>query len=57
MRVCILYLCLQILVQILWGGRWQLGAGAGAGEDMEHLFSYLSHVGITTKNNAAAGIL
>jgi len=33
----------------LWGGCWQLGAGAGAGEDMEQLFSYLSRVGITTR--------
>ena len=41
--------------QILWGGRWQVGAGAGAGEDMEQLFSYLSRLGITTKNNTAAG--
>ena len=35
--------------------RWQVGAGAGAGEDMEQLFSYLSRLGITTKNNTAAG--
>lgn len=32
-----------------------MGAGAGAGEDMEQLFSYLSRLGITTKNNTAAG--
>ena len=41
--------------QILWGGSWQVGTGAGAGEDMEQLFSYLSHLGVTTKNNTAAG--
>ena len=32
-----------------------MGAGAGAGEDMEQLFSYLSRLGITTKNSTAAG--
>ena len=57
MHVCILYLCLHILVQILWRGRWQLGAGVGAGENMEQPFAYLSCVGIANKNNAVAGIM
>ena len=33
-----------------------MGAGAGAGEDMEQLFSYLSRLGVTTKNNTAASM-
>lgn len=36
--------------QILWGGRWQHGAGGGAGEDMEQFFSYMSRWGSSTKN-------
>jgi len=38
----------------LWGGRWQNGAGAGAGEDMEQFFSYMSRWGSSTKNMIAA---
>ncbi|XP_038071093.1 uncharacterized protein LOC119739989 [Patiria miniata] len=40
--------------QVLWGGRNQDGAGAGAGEDMELFFSYLSRCGSTTKNMGKA---
>ncbi|XP_065891337.1 uncharacterized protein [Dysidea avara] len=36
--------------QILWGSRWQDGAGGGAGEDMEQFFSYISRWGSTSKN-------
>ncbi|XP_065895222.1 uncharacterized protein [Dysidea avara] len=32
---------------VLWGGRWQDESGAGSGEDMELLFSYLSRWGLT----------
>ncbi|GAQ89043.1 hypothetical protein KFL_004820030 [Klebsormidium nitens] len=40
--------------QVLFGGLWQDGAGAGSGEDMELLFSYLSRLGIITKLMGAA---
>ena len=56
--VDILYMCTWSsisLIQILWGGRWQNGAAAGAGEDMEQLFSYMSRWSSTTKNMHAAG--
>lgn len=45
-------------MQILWSGRWQDGAAAaaGAGEDMEQLFSYLSRWNSTTKNMSASGL-
>ncbi|XP_065909643.1 uncharacterized protein [Dysidea avara] len=39
--------------QILWGGRWQDGAGSGSGEDMELLFSYLSQWAFPTRNMLA----
>lgn len=39
--------------KILWGGRWQDETGAGSGEDMEQLFSYLSKWGFTTRNMLA----
>lgn len=39
--------------QILWSGRWQSGSAAGAGEDMEQIFSYLSRWNLTTKNMLA----
>ena len=41
-------------LQLLWGGRWQDGAAAGSGEDMELLFSYLSRLNLITKNMSAA---
>ena len=34
---------------MLWGARWQDGAGAGSGEDMELFFSYISRWGPSTK--------
>ncbi|XP_030838107.1 uncharacterized protein LOC105443805 isoform X2 [Strongylocentrotus purpuratus] len=40
--------------QVLWGGRNQQGACAGAGEDMEQFFSYLSRLGSTTRNMSYA---
>ncbi|XP_065911283.1 uncharacterized protein [Dysidea avara] len=39
--------------QILWGGRWQDGAGSGSGEDMELLFSYLSQWAFPKRNMLA----
>jgi len=39
--------------KILWGGRWQDGAGSGSGEDMELLFSYLSQWAFPTRNMLA----
>ncbi|XP_064386631.1 uncharacterized protein LOC135335130 [Halichondria panicea] len=41
--------------QVLWGGRWQPNSAAGAGEEMEQLFSYLSRFNLTTKYMNAAG--
>ncbi|XP_065884010.1 uncharacterized protein [Dysidea avara] len=35
--------------QVLWGARWQDGAGAGSGEDMELFFSYISRWSPSTK--------
>ena len=40
-------------MKILWGGRWHDETGAGSGEDMEQLFSYLSKWGFTTRNMLA----
>ncbi|GAQ89589.1 hypothetical protein KFL_005390090 [Klebsormidium nitens] len=40
--------------QVLFGGRHQVGAGAGSGEDMELIFAYLSLFGSTTKNMSEA---
>ena len=40
-------------LKILWGGRWQDGAGSGSGEDMELLFSYLSQWAFPTRNMLA----
>ncbi|GAQ86445.1 hypothetical protein KFL_002890120 [Klebsormidium nitens] len=40
--------------QAVFGGRWQKGAGAGSGEDMELFFSYMSRFGLVTKNMGAA---
>ena len=37
-----------------WGGRWQDGSAAAAGEELEQLFSYLSRFNITTKYMTAA---
>ena len=46
----------SIVLQILWGGRWQPNAAGGAGEEMEQLFSYLSRFNLTTKYMSAAGL-
>lgn len=46
----------QIIMQVLWGGRWQPNSAAGAGEEMEQLFSYLSRFNFTTKYMNAAGM-
>ena len=43
-------------IQVLWGGRWQPNSAAGAGEEMEQLFSYLSRFNLTTKYMNAAGM-
>ena len=43
-------------VQVLWGGRWQPNSAAGAGEEMEQLFSYLSRFNLITKYMNAAGV-
>ena len=43
-------------MQVLWGGRWQPNSAAGAGEEMEQLFSYLSRFNFTTKYMNAAGM-
>ena len=50
------YIIIHIHVQVLWGGRWQPNSAAGAGEEMEQLFSYLSRFNLTTKYMNAAGI-
>ena len=46
----------QINVQVLWGERWQPNLAAGAGEEMEPFFSYLSRFNFTTKYVNAAGM-
>ncbi|XP_046863236.1 uncharacterized protein LOC124456981 [Xenia sp. Carnegie-2017] len=41
--------------QVIWSGRWQSGAAATAGEEVEQINSYLSRLGSTTKNMTASG--
>ncbi|XP_046861813.1 uncharacterized protein LOC124455130 [Xenia sp. Carnegie-2017] len=42
-------------VEVIWSGRWQSGAAATAGEEVEQINSYLSRLGSTTKNMTASG--
>ncbi|XP_028409280.1 uncharacterized protein LOC114531881 isoform X1 [Dendronephthya gigantea] len=41
--------------QVIWSGRWQEGAAATPGEEVEQINSYLSRLGSTTKNMIASG--
>ena len=42
-------------MQVIWSGRWQEGAAATAGEEVEQINSNLSRLGSTTKNMTASG--
>ena len=56
-QVCPIHCCdvytLTLIIKVLWGGRWQDGAAAGSGEDMEQFFSYLSRWSSSTKSMLA----
>jgi len=41
-----IYIC---ILKVLWGARWQDGAGTGSREDMELFFSYISRWSPSTK--------
>ncbi|XP_064644466.1 uncharacterized protein LOC135498189 [Lineus longissimus] len=41
--------------QVMWGGRWQEGSAAQAGEEMEQANSYLSRASLTTKTMDKGG--
>ena len=44
-----MYTIISFILKVLWGARWQDGAGAGSGEDMELFFSYISRWSSSTK--------
>lgn len=41
--------------QVLWGGRWQSGAAATTGEEVEHINSHFSRLGSSTKHMLPEG--
>ena len=43
--------------QVLWGGRWQVGAGATTGEEVEQINSHFSRLGSSTKHMLPEGTL
>ena len=40
---------------MLWGGRWQKGAAATTGEEVEQINSHFSRLGSTTKHMLPEG--
>lgn len=44
-----------IFTQVLWGGRWQSGAAATTGEEVEHINSHFSRLGSSTKHMLPEG--
>ena len=43
-------------MQVLWGGRWQLGAAGTSGEEVEQINSHFSRLGNTTKHMLPEGL-
>ena len=41
---------------VLWGGRWQIDAGATTGEEVEQINSHFSRLGNTTKHMLPEGV-
>ena len=37
------------VMQVIWGGRWQVGSACSTGEDVEQINSHMSRCGNNTK--------